>query len=120
MSGADSTLCAVYSSSGATTVSFGLTKCLAPVGQKLGNEGMFLIRLHGQRGQCEGNGERNVIAHRAGCHRSPIGGMGLIDPDGGFDEPAQFRVIEMVLKLNPKPVSHWSTETSMTRKHGRC
>ena len=118
MSGTDSTLCAVYSSSRATTVSLGLIERLAPVGQKLGDESMLLNRLHGQRGQCKGDGERYVIAHRAGCQGSPIGGMGLIDPDGGFDEPAQFRVIGTVLKLNPKPVPHRSTGTSMTRKHG--
>ena len=67
-----------------------LIERLAPVGEKLGDEGMFMIRLHGQRGQCEGDGERNVIAHGAGHQRSPIGGMGLVDPDGGLDEPAQF------------------------------
>ena len=64
MSGAGVTLYAVYLSSWATTVSLGLIECLAPVGQKSGNEGMFLIWLHGQWGQCEGDGERYVIAHR--------------------------------------------------------
>jgi hypothetical protein len=47
MSGAYSNLCAPHSSSRATTVALGLIECLAPVGQKLGDEGMFLIRLHG-------------------------------------------------------------------------
>jgi hypothetical protein len=54
---ADSIPCAAHSSSRATTVSLGLIECLAPVGQKLSDEGMFLIRLHGQRGQCEGDSE---------------------------------------------------------------
>ena len=100
-------------------MSLGLIECLTPVGQKLGDEGVFLIWLHGQWGQREGDGERNVIAHRAGCQCSAIGGMGLIDPDGGFDEPAQLRVIGTVLKPNPKPVPHRSTGTSLTWKHGR-
>lgn len=77
-------------SSWATTVSLGLIERAAPVGQKFGDEGVFLIRLHGQRGQCERDGERDVIAHGAGRQRPPIGRMGLVDPDGGFDEPSQF------------------------------
>lgn len=69
-------------------MSLRLIECLAPVGQKLGDEGVFLIWLHGQRGQREGDGERNMIAHRAGRLCTPVGGMGLVDPDGGFDESA--------------------------------
>jgi hypothetical protein len=49
---------------------------------------MFLVRLHGKWGEREGDGERNVVAHGARDYRTPIGGMGLIDPDGGFDEPS--------------------------------
>ena len=44
---ADSDLCVARSSTRATAVSLGLIECLAPVGQKLGDEGMFLIWLHG-------------------------------------------------------------------------
>ena len=67
-----------------------LIKCLTPVGQKFGDEGVFLMRLYGQGGQCERDGERDMIAHGAGRQCPPIGGMGLVDPDGRFDEPAQF------------------------------
>ena len=44
---ADSDLCVARTSKRATAASLGLIECLAPVGQKLGNEGMFLIWLHG-------------------------------------------------------------------------
>ena len=80
--------CAARLSFGATTACLRLVERLAPMGQKLGDEGVFLIRLHGQGGQCERDGEGDMIAHGAGRQRPPIGGMGLVDPDGGFDEPA--------------------------------
>ena len=96
---------------------FGLIKCLAPMGQKLGDKGVLLIRFHGQGGQCERDGERNVITHGAGRQCAPIGGMGLVDPDGGFHEPTQFRIIWSVLELNPQSISHWSAGTSMTWEH---
>src|SRR5688572_28012840 len=99
-----------------TPAALRLLERLSPACQKLGNEGMFLIRLHGQRRQCECDGERNVIAHGAGCQSTSIGRMRLIDPDGGFDESPQFRIIESVLKLNRKAVSHRSAGTSLTRK----
>ena len=102
------------SSPRATTAALRLLERLAPVSQKLGEEGMFLVRLHGQRGQRKRNGERNVIAHGAGGQSASICQMGLIDPDGGFDESAQFRIIEPVLKLKAKPVSHRSRRTSLT------
>lgn len=44
---ADSDLCVARSSTRATPAALGLIECLAPVGQKLGDEGMFLIWLHG-------------------------------------------------------------------------
>ena len=39
--------CSARLFSWATTASLGLIECVAPVGQKFGNEGVFLIRLHG-------------------------------------------------------------------------
>ena len=49
----------------ATTAALGLIERVAPVGQKLGDEGVFLIRLHGQWCQRERDGKRNVVAHGA-------------------------------------------------------
>ena len=64
----------------------------APAGEKRGHELVFFSGRHSQtrQGQCDGKG--NMVSLRPRGHGSTIGGMRVVDDDGGFNETAEVRI----------------------------
>ena len=76
---------------------------LSPPGQERRDESVVVRRLYGER--CEGHGdrEREVITLGSCGSRAPVGGMGLVHPNCGLDQPAQAVVVGAPLKADRKP-----------------
>lgn len=62
------------------------------MGKKRRHELVLFSGRHSQSRQGQCNGKSDVVPLRPRGHGSTIGGMRVVDDDGGFNEMAEFRI----------------------------
>jgi hypothetical protein len=64
----------------------------APAGEKRRHELVFFSGRHSQTSEGQRDGKSDVVPLRPRGHGSTIGGMRVVDDDGGFNETAEVRI----------------------------
>ena len=62
------------------------------MGKKRRHEFVLFSGRHSQSRQSQRDGKSDVVPLRPSGHGSTIGGMRVVDNDGGFNEAAEFRI----------------------------
>jgi len=65
---------------------------------------VFVGRLNGQWGKSHRHGQGDMISDGARGQRPAVSGVRAVDPDRGFDQAPEFRILRAVFELNIEPV----------------